>query len=51
MKPGRATGHLPRCRLPPVEWETLKLSSQLGDFVMACCQAPAVLKTRPALSL
>ena len=29
----------------PAEWEALKLTSQLGDFVMSCCQAPAVLKT------
>ncbi len=29
----------------PAEWEALKLASQLGDFVMECCQAPAVLKT------
>ncbi|MCH5507711.1 competence protein CoiA [Pseudomonas syringae] len=26
-------------------WETLKLRGQLGDFVMPCCKAPAVLKT------
>lgn len=29
----------------PAQWEALKLSSRLGDFVMTCCQAPAVLKT------
>jgi hypothetical protein len=27
------------------EWETLKQHAQLGDFVMPCCRAPAVLKT------
>lgn len=27
------------------EWESLKAASQLGDFVMGCCGAPAVLKT------
>lgn len=27
------------------EWEALKVASQLGDFVMGCCGAPAVLKT------
>jgi len=28
-----------------VTWEALKLAAQLGDFVMPCCKAPAVLKT------
>lgn len=27
------------------EWEQLKQSAQLGDFMMPCCKAPAVLKT------
>ncbi|MCK4140012.1 hypothetical protein HFK85_21945 [Ralstonia pseudosolanacearum] len=27
------------------DWEALKQSTQLGDFVMPCCRAPAVLKT------
>lgn len=27
------------------QWEALKQSTQLGDFVMPCCTAPAVLKT------
>lgn len=27
------------------EWEALKQSAQLGDFMMPCCKAPAVLKT------
>lgn len=27
------------------EWETLKQEAQLGDFVMPCCNSPAVLKT------
>lgn len=27
------------------DWEALKQSAQLGDFVMPCCKAPAVLKT------
>ena len=27
------------------EWEALKQSAQLGDFILPCCQAPAVLKT------
>ncbi len=27
------------------EWEQLKASAQLGDFLMPCCKAPAVLKT------
>lgn len=27
------------------EWEALKANSVLGDFVMPCCRAPAVLKT------
>lgn len=27
------------------EWEQLKQSAQLGDFMMSCCKAPAVLKT------
>lgn len=31
--------------IPSVEWEELKLAAQLGDFVMPCCKAPAVLKT------
>lgn len=29
----------------PLEWEQLKSTAQLGDFVMPCCQSPAVLKT------
>jgi competence CoiA-like predicted nuclease len=29
----------------PDEWEALKRASTLGDFRMACCQTPAVLKT------
>jgi competence protein CoiA len=29
------------------EWEALKLSGQLGDFVMPCCPSSAVLKTSP----
>lgn len=29
------------------EWELLKAKSLLGDFVMPCCQSPAVLKTSP----
>jgi len=31
--------------ISPEEWEALKKTAQLGDFVMPCCQAPAVLKT------
>jgi hypothetical protein len=31
--------------IPIKDWEALKLASQLGDFVMPCCEAPAVLKT------
>lgn len=31
--------------IPSAAWETLKLTAQLGDFVMPCCKAPAVLKT------
>lgn len=27
------------------EWDALKQTAQLGDFVMPCCQSPAVLKT------
>ncbi|RQU68112.1 hypothetical protein DF141_28340 [Burkholderia cenocepacia] len=27
------------------EWDLLKESTQLGDFLMPCCRAPAVLKT------
>jgi competence protein CoiA len=27
------------------EWEKLKRTAQLGDFMMPCCEAPAVLKT------
>lgn len=27
------------------DWEALKKVTQLGDFVMPCCKAPAVLKT------
>lgn len=30
---------------PREMWEALKQTSQLGDFVMTCCRAPAVLKT------
>ncbi|TYZ56041.1 hypothetical protein C2I33_04265 [Ralstonia solanacearum] len=30
---------------PNTDWEALKQSTQLGDFVMPCCKAPAVLKT------
>ena len=28
-----------------VDWEALKLCAQLGDFILPCCEAPAVLKT------
>ena len=28
-----------------IEWEALKQTARLGDFVMPCCSAPAVLKT------
>jgi competence protein CoiA len=31
--------------IPSRDWETLKQAAQLGDFVMPCCKAPAVLKT------
>jgi competence protein CoiA len=31
--------------IPGLHWEALKQSAQLGDFVMPCCRAPAVLKT------
>lgn len=31
--------------IPGAEWETLKQTAKLGDFVMPCCGAPAVLKT------
>lgn len=31
--------------IPGAEWEALKQTAQLGDFVMPCCKAPAVLKT------
>ncbi|MCY0852555.1 competence protein CoiA [Cupriavidus sp. D39] len=31
--------------IPSAEWEALKRAAQLGDFVMPCCKAPAVLKT------
>lgn len=31
--------------IPSAEWEGLKQTAQLGDFVMPCCNAPAVLKT------
>lgn len=31
--------------IPIQDWEALKLIAQLGDFVMPCCKAPAVLKT------
>jgi competence protein CoiA len=31
--------------IPSAEWEILKKTTQLGDFVMPCCKAPAVLKT------
>lgn len=31
--------------IPSRDWEALKQVSQLGDFVMPCCEAPAVLKT------
>lgn len=27
------------------EWDRLKQTAPLGDFVMPCCKAPAVLKT------
>jgi len=30
---------------PSAEWEALKLATRLGEFVMPCCKAPAVLKT------
>lgn len=30
---------------PYAEWETLKQQTKLGDFILPCCQAPAVLKT------
>tara|TARA_R110001606_G_C15397001_1_gene652347 strand:+ start:5490 stop:6188 length:699 start_codon:yes stop_codon:yes gene_type:complete len=31
--------------IPGIKWEALKQASQLGDFMMPCCKAPAVLKT------
>lgn len=31
--------------IPVYDWEYWKQSSKLGDFVMPCCRAPAVLKT------
>lgn len=31
--------------IPAGQWEALKQSTKLGDFVMPCCEAPAVLKT------
>ncbi|PVX85848.1 AraC-like DNA-binding protein [Paraburkholderia unamae] len=31
--------------IPRAEWEALKQFAQLGDFMMPCCKAPAVLKT------
>lgn len=31
--------------IPNIQWEALKKSAQLGDFVMPCCKAPAILKT------
>ncbi|MGP9589443.1 competence protein CoiA [Halomonas sp. AOP42-B2-16] len=31
--------------IPSGEWDNLKRNSQLGDFIMPCCKAPAVLKT------
>ncbi|MDR3413328.1 MAG: competence protein CoiA family protein [Formivibrio sp.] len=31
--------------IPSSDWEALKQAAQLGDFVMPCCKAPAVLKT------
>jgi len=31
--------------IPINDWEALKRSAQLGDFVMPCCMAPAILKT------
>lgn len=30
---------------PSSDWEALKQQAQLGDFLMPCCRAPAVLKT------
>ena len=29
------------------EWEVLKRNYVIGDFLMTCCQSPAVLKTSP----
>jgi competence CoiA-like predicted nuclease len=31
--------------IPSSDWEALKLTTELGYFVMPCCNAPAVLKT------
>jgi hypothetical protein len=31
--------------IPIQDWEALKLIAQLGDYLMPCCKAPAVLKT------
>ena len=31
--------------IPTDHWEILKQRSQLGDFVLPCCQSPAILKT------
>lgn len=31
--------------IPGTEWESMKRAARLGDFVMPCCRAPAVLKT------
>lgn len=31
--------------IPSAEWEALKRTGKLGDFVMPCCKAQAVLKT------
>lgn len=32
-------------RILSSDWEALKQTAQLGDFVMPCCKAPAILKT------
>jgi competence protein CoiA len=33
------------CRFEPAEWESLKASYTLGDFLTTCCDSPAVPKT------
>lgn len=41
----RAGAPIDASTIPLIQWEALKRAAQLGDYVMPCCKAPAILKT------